>query len=134
MSFSYPVPETNRHDLKHGNVTHLPPLHRIPGIYKNGAWYKHTTIACRWLSGILPFDTVFIPKPGVDTKKAIRAIGAIVKSPKPDYLHRMAGVAFLLDQWFESIVCEDLIDDNPRNYTQVDKSDEMSVLHDKYSF
>jgi len=42
-----------------------------------------------------------VPKEGVDKEKALRHIHAIMGSYGPKHEHKIAGVAYLIDQWFE---------------------------------
>lgn len=41
------------------------------------------------------------PKEGVDQKKAMRHLGAIMRSFQPKHEHKEAAVAFLMSEWFE---------------------------------
>jgi hypothetical protein len=45
----------------------------------------------------------FHPKEGVDPKKAIRVLKACLGSFEPQHEHKMAGVAYLMSEWFEKI-------------------------------
>jgi hypothetical protein len=46
----------------------------------------------------------FTPRDGIDTTKALRHIKACLGSFELKHEHKMAGVAFLLDQFFEQVV------------------------------
>jgi hypothetical protein len=49
----------------------------------------------------------FTPREGVDTRLALRHIKACIGSFELKHEHKMAGVAFLLDQFFEKVVTDD---------------------------
>jgi hypothetical protein len=73
--------------------------------------------ACR-LAGIYFYEGgIFpLPKEGVDHEKASRVIRACLRSFEPKHEHKMGGVGYLLDQWYE--VPEDiqtLRKDSPEN-------------------
>ena len=46
------------------------------------------------------------PKEGVDTKKALRHVKAVLGSWEPKHEHKEAGVAFLLNEWFDDVTYE----------------------------
>lgn len=43
----------------------------------------------------------FIPKEGIDPDAALRHIRAIIGSYEPKHEHKIAGIAYLMGQWFE---------------------------------
>ena len=45
----------------------------------------------------------FKAKDGVDNKKAMAAISAILRSFDPKHEHKEAGVAYLFSEWFEEV-------------------------------
>lgn len=96
------VPEITDLDMAFGNVKHLPPSNEIPDVYNRGhtRWNKLTS---KWFfSGLDQGDIgPLVPKPGVDKRKALRALGAILRSWEPKHEHKEAGVAYLFSEWFE---------------------------------
>lgn len=46
-------------------------------------------------------DHGLTPKPGVDQRKAMRAIKACLGSFEPKHEHKEAGVAYMLSEWFD---------------------------------
>jgi hypothetical protein len=82
----------------------LPPMKALPKCY-HGWPNKRPSIKFveRWFySGVE--DPKFHPRKGVDTKKALRHIKACLGSFELKHEHKTAGVAFLVDQFFERIV------------------------------
>lgn len=99
-----PIPEMNRADMAFGCLAHLPPIDEIPDEFKNmNNETKWNKIVSRWFFAGLPPDTEVFPKDGVDPSKALRAVGAILRSFAPKHEHKEAGCAFLLSEWFEDI-------------------------------
>ncbi|KKK89969.1 hypothetical protein LCGC14_2727780 [marine sediment metagenome] len=43
------------------------------------------------------------PREGIDTKKALRHVGAILGSWEPKHEDKEAAVAYLLSEWFEDV-------------------------------
>jgi hypothetical protein len=85
------------------NVSHLMPRYEdIPEEFKSSS-NKWCGIASRWFFKGLPKTTVFKPKEGVDTNKALRHLGAIQGSFEPKHEHKEAAVAYLMSQWFDNI-------------------------------
>jgi hypothetical protein len=77
----------------------LPPYTDIPTQFKRHDGTKWNRLAQDWFfSGVKGLQLK--PRPGVDEKKALRHISAILRSFEPKHEHKEAGVAFLLDQWF----------------------------------
>lgn len=58
-------------------------------------WFYNGLKSCRWH-----------PKPGIDTEKALRHIKVIMVSFGPKHEHKIAGVAYLLSQFFEDVEYE----------------------------
>jgi hypothetical protein len=99
-----PIPEITGADRVFGKVDHLPPYAEIPKEFKD--WNdesKWNVIISRWFFQGLPKDTRFYPKPGVDPKAALAAIGAIMASFAPKHEHKVAGCAYLLSEWFDDV-------------------------------
>jgi hypothetical protein len=97
------IPEVSNADLVFGpqNIGKiLPAWSELPEEYRKG-WSRGYG-GCKLASelfcngGRLPE-----PKEGVDAKRASRAIQACLMSFDPSHEHKIAGVGFLLEQWFK---------------------------------
>lgn len=78
----------------------LPPKEDIPKEFWGcNEWVKVTE---QWFYNGLK-KPVFIPKEGIDRGKALHHVMAILGSWDPKHEHKIAGVAFLLSQFFEKI-------------------------------
>lgn len=100
----YPTQDARDVDLAFGGgaLERMPAYKDIPKAFTqmHNPWCQ---IASRWFFDGLPKGTVFKPKPGVDTDKALRHIACILRSFEPSHEHKEAGCAFLLAEWFDSI-------------------------------
>lgn len=96
------VPELKDISVVFGSTDDLPKWEDIPAEFKKhgNPW---EALASRWFFQGLPRDTEFHPKPGVDINKALRALHAVLNSFEPKHEHKMAGVAYLMAEWFEDI-------------------------------
>lgn len=81
----------------------LPKMADIPDEFKNSNrpnkwmkcvsdWFFCGLKSCKW-----------VPKEGVDTKKAIAAVSCCIRSFEPSHEHKEAGCAYLLSQWFDDV-------------------------------
>lgn len=81
----------------------MPEYKDIPKEFKDqnvrGKWNK---VVSDWFFKGLK-NAKWKPNPGVDTEKALRHIGYILGSWEPKHEHKEAGVAFLLNEWFEDV-------------------------------
>lgn len=75
----------------------LPPWDAIPPEYRTAAKQKIPTL---WFLKGLSINRV-VCKKGVDQKNAFRHMKAIMGCWSPKHEHKMAGIAYLIDQWFE---------------------------------
>lgn len=84
--------------------TLLPKAEEIPKEIRDhwGRW-KWSSLAEDWFYDGLPDDVVFYPKEGVDSKKAVRQLSACLRSYQPSQQHKIAGVAYLMDCFFEKV-------------------------------
>lgn len=82
-------------------VKHLMPEWRlIPDIYKGGSpWNK---VAQDWYHNGLLYPN-FQAKPGIDPEKAFQHIKAIFAIENLKIEHKLAAIAYLLDQWFYGV-------------------------------
>ena len=60
-------------------------------------------VVSRWFFRGLPKGTEFKPKEGIDKDAALRHIKYVLGSWEPKHEHKEAGVAFLLNEWFEAV-------------------------------
>lgn len=97
------VPEVDDMDVMLQTGAHkvLPPMKDIPSEFKKSSnfwvgvvetWFFLGLKGCKWK-----------PRPGVDQTKALRAITAAIGDFEPSHEHKIAGCAYLLDQWFEGV-------------------------------
>lgn len=49
----------------------------------------------------------FIPKAGIDPKKATRHLATVMQSFEPQHEHKEAGVAYLMSLWFDHFEAAD---------------------------
>lgn len=81
----------------------LPKYSEVPDEFKTHHGNQWVDLANRWFFSGLPKGTVFNPKAGIDTTKALRHIKYCLGSWEPKHEHKSAGVAYLLSLWFESV-------------------------------
>jgi hypothetical protein len=99
-----PVPEMTDLDIAFGNIKHLPDYDTIPEQYQSGRTIWNDLTSKWFFFGLKQEDFEGIePKPGVDPKKAFRALGAIIGSFEPKHEHKEAGVAYLFSEWFQEV-------------------------------
>jgi hypothetical protein len=99
----YPIPELNDFDIVFPTkaLQILPPYKDIAEEFKRDSnkWVK---VAHDWFYCGLKEDK-WKPKDGVDQNKALRVIQACLGDFSPSQEHKMAGVAFLLSEWFDDV-------------------------------
>ncbi len=79
----------------------MPKYEDIPQEYKMNFHNPAFEFICGWFYTGLK-NPEFVPKEGVDPEKALKHIATIMVSYAPKHEHKMAGCAWLLDQWFIS--------------------------------
>lgn len=106
------IPELTDVDVVWGSVSHLPARKDLPEDFQHN-WHGRSNPFCYAIStwfyngahfadGVLTVDGVrFVPKPGVDPAKALKAISAALGSFKPSHEHKIGGCGFMLSEWFE---------------------------------
>jgi hypothetical protein len=83
----------------------MPPYEDIPDEFKD--WYNPwCELQSTWFFSGLK-DYTFVPKEGIDQKKAIRHLGAVQGSWDSQHEHKQATVAYLLSQWFDDVLDPD---------------------------
>lgn len=83
----------------------LPAWNDLPKDFREN-WHQNTHRWCRipskWFFKGGSLDEFGLqPKEGVDAEKAMRAIRACLGSFQPSHEHKIAGVAFMLSEWFD---------------------------------
>lgn len=101
-----PIPEVDTLSIVMGGgrevMKYLSPYKDIPKDFRRQRT-KWNKVASHWFfHGIQ--GAQWTPKPGVDTKKALRALAAILRSFEPSHEHKEAGVAYLMSLWFDDVV------------------------------
>lgn len=109
----YPIKEVSDVDLAFPtSVKNMIPLYEdIPEEFKsmNNKWSR---IVSYWFFNGLSKNVEFHPKEGVDPEKAFNHIIYVMKSWEPKHEHKTAGVAFLLNEWFEDVKNYEKYDDD----------------------
>lgn len=80
----------------------LPDEEKIPEEFfdEGNPW---VCLARRWFYEGLPQATVFEAKPGIELRRAMRHLRAVLGSFHVGYKHKIAAVAYLLALWFERV-------------------------------
>lgn len=87
----------------HG-VSRLPAWKEIPKEYQNQN-HPRCHLVQKWFGfGLKPKKIV--PKEGIDEIKALRHLQYIMGSYEPKHEHKISGVAWLIDQWFDTFDVE----------------------------
>lgn len=80
---------------------YLPMQEDIPKeFWRDNEW---TSLAHDWFFGKIKEDSKFYPKEGIDAEKAFRHCNCILRSYQPKHEHKIAGVAYLMSQFFEKV-------------------------------
>ena len=82
----------------------LPPRNSLPDEFQR-RWHSNPwcDIAGKWFFSGLPKGTTYKPKAGIDTNKALRHLGAILRSWEPQHEHKIGAVGWLMSIWFDEI-------------------------------
>lgn len=78
----------------------LPPWAEIPNEFKDGNEWTEAAAGI-FYSGAK--KKAFHPKDGVDAEKAFRMVRACLGSFEPQHEHKIAGVGYMLSEFFEKI-------------------------------
>lgn len=78
----------------------MPKYEDIPERYKDHNDPANEFVSNWFFDGLK--NPEFVPREGVDPKKAFRHILCIMRSFEPKHEHKIASVAYLLDEWFSS--------------------------------
>ena len=105
----FPIKEVSALDMAFGGAGGklaelLPAYKDLPEEFTRheGKWHK---VMSDWFYRGLK-NAKWMPKPGVDTKKALAHIKTVLGSFEPKHEHKEAGVAFLLSEWFDDVTYE----------------------------
>lgn len=81
----------------------MPAYHEIPSEFydRSNKWHD---VFGHWFFTGLPEGTEFLPKEGIDLSKALAHIRSVMGSFEPKHEHKMAGVAFLMNEWFQDVI------------------------------
>ncbi len=77
----------------------IPKWEEIPAEFKRDRNEWNDFVQGWFFNGVK--DATFTPKNGVDKNDALGHCATIMRSFEPKHEHKIAGVAFLLSQWFE---------------------------------
>lgn len=99
-----PVPELRWLDRAFGNIDYLPKWEDIPAEFKVGSYRWCLFISKLFYVGIKKeeFDAL-VPRKGIDKTKAFSAMRCCLMSFEPKHEHKEAGCAYLMNQWFEDL-------------------------------
>lgn len=103
------IPELDGPSVVFGDIKHMPKYDTLPADFKRHNGNAYCNAISHWFfSGgkfehnVLTIDgTDFHPKAGVDARKALRAIKAVLGSFEPKHEHKEAACAFMLSEWFD---------------------------------
>ena len=99
------IPELSDADVVFSASPPLPAWNDIPEDFREN-WSNQDHPWCRipskwFFAGGSLQDFGLTPKEGLDQKAAMRAIKACLGSFQPSHEHKIAGVAFMLSEWFD---------------------------------
>ena len=99
------IPELNDVAVAFGDISALPAWDDIPEDFRRN-WHRESHPWCRipsklFFKGGKLSDFGLTPKDGVDGGMANRAIRSCLGSWTPSHEHKIAGVAFMLSEWFD---------------------------------
>lgn len=81
---------------------HLPPMSEIPGVFKDHWGHPTVTLVENLAYGNFRGAQVsFRPREGLDPETVWRHILACLRSFEPKHEHKIAGVAYLVDEWID---------------------------------
>lgn len=97
------IPDLTGIDITFGNIKHLPNYDFLPADFKRHNGNKYVEFIAQWFFvGRTKEDMQRLnEKSGIDRRKALVAIKAILASFEPKHQHKEAGAAYLLSQWFD---------------------------------
>lgn len=93
-----PVPELTEQQLICEDISHLPKMADIPDEFKKMGNKYNNLVSIWFYQGLSAMPQA---KPGIDGKKAMKACNVIMRSWAPKHEHKIAGVAYLMSNWFD---------------------------------
>lgn len=105
------VVEVSNIDLAFGRIDGIIPAYKdIPDEYKTDYPEDQLIKKFREFTDMWFFCGVHIinitPKEGIDKKKALRMVTAVIKSFEPSHEHKQAGVTYLMHNLFDDVEYE----------------------------
>ena len=99
---SPPIPDVTAVDLAFGNTAHMPRYDDVPDDFKQRD-NPHVRFISKWFfNGLNQADMIrLVPRPSVETGRALAAIRTILTSFEPKHEHKEAACVYLLSSWFE---------------------------------
>lgn len=105
------IPDIDPASAVFGDIKHMPKMADIPDEFLKRRDNPFTAAVSGWFfsgarfkDGVLTVNgKSFRAKPGVDGKKAIVAIQAVLGSFEPKHEHKEAACGFMLSEWFEPV-------------------------------
>ena len=100
------IPEVSGVDMIFGGskvFEFMPKMAEIPDDYPNKAKWDKVTGDWFFLG---MKNAKWTPKPGVDTRRALAAVMAVLGSFAPKHEHKEAAVSFMLSEWFLDVTYE----------------------------
>lgn len=103
------IPDVTGADMAFGSIKHMPKYDTLPADFKRHNGNEYCKAISQWFyrgaqsspNGLTIDGVTFAAKPGVDYRKALAAIKAILGSFEPKHEHKEAACAFMLSEWFD---------------------------------
>lgn len=96
------IPKVTDVEIAFGSTEHLPKWENIPDEFKvNYPEHPGVTMAAQWFYGTLAGAKLPPVREGVNEIEAMRVIRAILVSFEPKHEHKMAGVGYLINEWWD---------------------------------
>jgi hypothetical protein len=104
MSEQLPIPEISALDVAFAAnaLDWMPKWDEIPDEFKRSGNEWNAIVNAWFFRGLSP-KTEFVPRLGVDSKKALLVIKATMSSYAPRHEHKEAAVAYMLASWFVKV-------------------------------
>jgi hypothetical protein len=103
------IPEMNDADAVFGNISLMPKFETLPAPFKCWNDQPYCNAVSQWFfngakrdgNAIVIDGKRYVARLGVDTSKAINAIGCVLRSFAPKHEHKIAACGYMLSEWFE---------------------------------
>lgn len=110
------IPEIDDAAQVFGDIRHMPRFYELPEPFQR-EWSYHPFCRAveKWFfSGakrdgekLVVGERTFTAKAGVDATKALRAIGAVLRSFQPKHEHKIAAAGYMLSEWFDEVAADE---------------------------